>query len=67
MVKLPPEKRFVHVLKHSLASHLIAGNANLAMVQVALGHASLFSTQAYIHITDQHAAKASQAALLRLF
>jgi site-specific recombinase XerD len=65
--KLPLEKRFVHVLKHSLASHLIAGNANLAMVQVALGHASLSSTQAYVHVTDAQAAAASQAALMRLF
>jgi integrase/recombinase XerD len=64
---LPPEKRFVHVLKHSLASHLIAGNTNLAMVQVALGHASLSSTQAYVHVSDAQAAKASQAALMRLF
>lgn len=64
---LPESKRFVHVLKHSLASHLIAGNANLAMVQVALGHASLSSTQAYVHVSDQQAAEASRKALMSLF
>ncbi len=64
---LPPKKQFVHVLKHSLASHLIAGNANLAMVQVALGHASLSSTQAYIHVSDAQAAEASRKALMALF
>ena len=64
---LPPEKRFVHVLKHSLASHLIAGNANLAMVQVALGHASLSSTQAYVHVSDAQAAEASRKALMSIF
>jgi len=64
---LPKGKRFVHVLKHSLASHLIAGNANLAMVQVALGHASLSSTQAYVHVSDQQAAEASRKALMVLF
>jgi site-specific recombinase XerD len=64
---LPPEKCFVHVLKHSLASHLIAGNANLAMVQVALGHASLSSTQAYVHVSDQQAAEASRKALMAIF
>jgi site-specific recombinase XerD len=64
---LPPERCFVHSLKHSLASHLIAGNANLAMVQVALGHASLSSTQAYVHVTDQQAADASRKALMSLF
>jgi site-specific recombinase XerD len=52
---------------HRLASHLIAGNANLAMVQVALGHASLSSSQAYVHVSDAEAAKASQAVLMRLF
>jgi site-specific recombinase XerD len=65
--RLPESKRFVHVLKHSLASHLIAGNANLAMVQVALGHASLSSTQAYVHVSDAQAAEASRQALMRLF
>jgi integrase/recombinase XerD len=65
--RLPKEKQFVHVLKHSLASHLIAGNANLAMVQVALGHASLSSTQAYVHVSDQEAAEASRKALMSLF
>jgi len=65
--RLPETKRFVHVLKHSLASHLIAGNANLAMVQVALGHASLSSTQAYVHVSDAQAAEASQRALMALF
>jgi integrase/recombinase XerD len=65
--KLPEGKRFVHVLKHTLASHLIAGNANLAMVQVALGHASLSSTQAYIHVSDAQAAEASTRALMSLF
>ena len=36
-------------------------------VQVALGHASLSSTQAYVHVSDAQAAKASQAALMTLF
>ena len=65
--RLPESKRFVHVLKHSLASHLIAGNANLAMVQVALGHASLSSTQAYVHVSDAQAAEASRKALMQIF
>jgi site-specific recombinase XerD len=64
---LPPKKRFVHVLKHSLASHLIAANTNLAMVQVALGHASLSSTQAYVHVSESQAAAASRKALMAIF
>jgi site-specific recombinase XerD len=64
---LPESKRFVHALKHSLASHLIAGNTNLAMVQTALGHASITSTMAYVHVSDGQAAVAAQRALMSLF
>lgn len=64
---LPPEKHFVHSLKHSLATHLISANTNLSMVQVALGHASLSSTQAYVHVSDAQAADASRRALMALF
>jgi hypothetical protein len=45
---LPLEKRHPHVLKHSLASHLIAGNVNLALVRQALGHRSISSTMQYV-------------------
>jgi type 1 fimbriae regulatory protein FimB len=64
---LPQCKRFVHILKHSLASHLIAANVNVAKVQVALGHASLSSTQVYIHVSDAQAAEASRKALMSIF
>jgi site-specific recombinase XerD len=64
---LPASKRFVHALKHSLATHLISANTNLAMVQVALGHASLSSTQAYVHVSDAQAAEASRKALMAIF
>lgn len=61
------EKRHPHVLKHSLASHLVAGNVNLALVRQALGHRSIRSTMAYIGTTDVQAAEAAQAALMNLF
>ena len=64
---LPIEKRHPHVLKHSLASHLVAGNVNLALVRQALGHRSIRSTMAYIGTTDAQAAEAAQAALMNLF
>jgi len=35
---LPVEKIHPHVLKHWLASHLVAGNVNLALINQALGH-----------------------------
>src|SRR5712692_6726206 len=44
---LPVEKRHPHVLKHSLASHLVAGYVNLALVRQALGHRSINSTMQY--------------------
>ncbi|MFZ0737562.1 MAG: tyrosine-type recombinase/integrase [Candidatus Acidiferrales bacterium] len=64
---LPVEKRHPHVLKHSLASHLIAGNANLALVRQALGHRSISSTMQYIGTSDSQAAEALQRALMGLF
>ena len=56
-----------HVLKHSLASHLIAGNVNLALVQQCLGHRSINSTMAYVHAQDEQAAEAAQRALMALY
>ncbi len=64
---LPPEKRHPHVLKHSLASHLVAGNVNLALVRQALGHRSITSTMQYVGTSDGQAAEAAQAALMRLY
>jgi site-specific recombinase XerD len=64
---LPVEKRHPHVLKHSLASHLVAGNANLALIRQALGHRSINSTMAYIGTSDAQAAEALQKSLMGLF
>ena len=64
---LPAAKRHPHVLKHSLASHLIAGNVNLALVQQCLGHRSINSTMAYVHAQDEQAAEAAQRALMALY
>lgn len=63
---LPLEKRHPHVLKHALASHLIRGNVNPALVRQALGHRSISSTMAYIGTTGGQAAEATQAALMNL-
>lgn len=64
---LPIEKRHPHALKHSLASHLVARNVNLALVKQALGHKSISSTMEYVGVSDGQAAEAAQAALMRLF
>jgi integrase len=64
---LPLEKRHPHVLKHSLASHLVAGNVNLALIRQALGHRSITSTMQYVGTSDGQAAEAAQVALMRLY
>ena len=64
---LPAEKRHPHCLKHSLASHLVAGNMNLALIRQALGHRSITSTMQYVGTSDGQAAEAAQAALMRLY
>jgi len=56
---LPTEKRHPHTLKHSLASHLVAGNVNLALVKQALGHRSINSTMQYVGTSDGQAAQAA--------
>jgi hypothetical protein len=64
---LPIEKQHPHVLKHSLASHLVAGNVNVALVRQALGHRSINSTMQYVGTSDSQASEAAQAALMNLF
>ena len=63
---IDPKKVHPHVLRHSFATHLLGGGANLMVIKELMGHASIATTQMYLTVNDKDKVDAYMKAFPKL-